>query len=180
MGKPLGGDRQSHKRSRDKGARYEIEISHALSRVIYGRENVIRRTPLSGGWSGMPSGDLIVDGTMLKGLERPPRIFVECKTRAGFSLSDVLPIGKGNPWVLSTWIQILQDAPSGAEPLLIVRGGWPDSLAITRTAPFAVLPGLWRVSFSDRGNGDFVGWPFKATLRLAPGEFAEWALGLRM
>ena len=173
MGKPLGGDSKSHRRSRTKGNLFELEVAKALSLTLYDREGVLRRTPLSGGWSMRPLGDICADSTALREGEHPPDLLVECKSRAGILLTDFLPVGRGRiPWLLDVWQELKKSAPRGAGPMLVVKGnGWKTPLAFTEEIPF-LGPESWTARV--RIDGGLHCWPFSQVLERRP-EFRDWA-----
>lgn len=174
MGKPLGGDSKSHRRSRTKGNLFELEVAKTLSLTLYDREGVLRRTPLSGGWSMRPLGDVCVDPTSLWKGETAPNLAVECKSRAGILLTDLLPVGRGkSPWLLDVWTDLKKSAPRGAGLMLIVKGnGWKTPLAFTENAPF-LDPKCWRARVRVY-DADLQCWPFVHLLVRRP-EFCDWA-----
>lgn len=71
-------------RSRQKGNSLELEIAKDFSNWLYGRPDILRRTPLSGGWGSGKLGDITMDPAMAAELGlKPPKMYVECKNREG-------------------------------------------------------------------------------------------------
>lgn len=71
-------------RSRQKGNSLELIIAKDFSNWLYGRPDILRRTPLSGGWGSGKLGDITMDPAQAAELNlKPPKMYVECKNREG-------------------------------------------------------------------------------------------------
>lgn len=59
-------------------------MARAFSTWLYGRDDILKRTPLSGGWGSGKLGDITMDPYKAGELKLSlPKIYVECKNREG-------------------------------------------------------------------------------------------------
>src|SRR5574339_58315 len=93
--------------SRNKGNELEREVAKAFSTWLYGRPDILARTPLSGGWEGSKLGDITANPAKLMELKLPmPKLYVECKNRDGL-LSETFFnwLSSGSPVTITEWIE---------------------------------------------------------------------------
>lgn len=132
------------KGSAAKGNKLEKEVATLLSKVVYGREFVLRRVPLlmAGGWTKQVSGDVVVDPTALLRGESNWDVYCECKNYADFGITDIFKdVSTGKQPLLETfWITAIRSA-GDRKPLLVFRAArWVTPLAAVRNDGFPVLP----------------------------------------
>jgi len=148
MGDPEAISR-ARSRSHQKGNAFEREAAKLLSKAVYGRDNVLRRTPLSGGWSAKSNGDIIVDPTALRSEENSWNVYVECKNYRSFSLIDFFPgLGKATPMLEKFWSEASIAAKTKKPILLFRANGWKTAIATVRLRGFPLIPyrelgGFW-------------------------------------
>lgn len=75
-------------REKRKGKRFEHYVSTAFSTWYYDRPDVLAPTPMSGGWSAAPIGDVQVKPLVSEQVPRFP-FFIECRNREKWDLIDV-------------------------------------------------------------------------------------------
>ena len=70
--------------SRAKGNNLELDVAKVFSTWLYGQPDILKRTPLSGGWGSGKLGDITMDPAQAAELGlKPPKMYVECKNREG-------------------------------------------------------------------------------------------------
>ncbi len=108
---------------RAKGSGLEIKVAKALNDFYFKGEPVLRRTPLSGGWSdGL--GDICCDPEQLrKNKVSPPPIYVECKAGQGISYGNLMDWAfEGSPTFYTGWLKEAKRQSQGRTVLLVVQG----------------------------------------------------------
>jgi len=123
---------------RNKGNALERETAKAFSKWIYGVQNVLKRTPLSGGWASGKAGDIILDHEKARNREKYPEMpmYVECR-----SYKDILGHGfinwlfTGKPKTITGWIKEVESKADGRLPFLVIKGN--------NTKPYILLLRRW-------------------------------------
>jgi hypothetical protein len=110
------------KKSRTKGSSGELEMARILSAWFCHDKTMLkakaedlplRRTPLSGGWSGKLAGDLVVVDDRAKGFEL---LSAEVKRHERWDVGDVLkPSAK-----VASWMRQAEDAAKKTEAMPVV------------------------------------------------------------
>lgn len=92
--------------SRNKGNSLERDVAKAFSQWLYGRQDILARTPLSGGWEGSKLGDITANPAKLLELKlQMPQLYVECKNREGIlSESFFNWMARGTPKMMTDLI----------------------------------------------------------------------------
>lgn len=119
--------------SRQKGNNLEIEVAKAFSKWLYGRDDVLRRTPLSGGWGSGKLGDITLDPSMAEQLKLiPPNLYIECKNHA-----DLLDQGfwrwlaTGRPDTITKWVLDTKQKAHDRMWFLVLKGINTDTWLLT-------------------------------------------------
>jgi len=113
---------RSRKNSRTKGNNYELRIA---KRFAAWSGEVVRRTPMSGGWSSAKfgvTGDLVCDNPAFD-------LHVECKKREGWHLDDLLTGIRPDDSrsIEAWWKQTVESCPEGKMAVLVfARNQGPD------------------------------------------------------
>lgn len=109
--------------NRNKGNMLERITADTLSEWIYGRTKVLRRTPLSGGWSGSKMGDVTVDPEFQRKGVFVPSIYVECRNYRGILQHNFFTwVCYAKPKELSLWIKEVEAKCDGRLPMLVLKG----------------------------------------------------------
>lgn len=112
--------------SRAKGNNLELDVAKVFSTWLYGQPDILKRTPLSGGWGSGKLGDITMDPA--QAVEHrlvPPNIYVECKNREGvMDESFWRYLSTGSPSTIGDWVL---DTQAKAEKLralafLVLKG----------------------------------------------------------
>jgi hypothetical protein len=116
---------------RSKGNSHERETARILSKWFFGKAHpkAMKRTPLSGGWSGGKMGDVCLDPEYARrnGF-KDPRIYVECR-----NYKDVLQYNLMSwavwetPKIYSDWIKEVEQKCDGRLPMLVMKGKGTDA-----------------------------------------------------
>jgi hypothetical protein len=125
----------SKKTGRAKGSALEIRVAKVLNAALYGGAQVLRRTPLSGGWShGM--GDICVDPEQLhKGKFSAPPLYVECKKGQNIGYENLLAWAfSGKPNFYTLWFSEALSQGKGKSVMLAVHGDGLDPWVVVRPA----------------------------------------------
>lgn len=115
---------------RQKGSTFERVVAKEFA---VWTKDVVKRTPMSGGWSREKAFDVAGDLVFT----RVKTLHVECKKQEGWALEDLL-IGVNKNKVRSWWRQCTRECPKDASgryaklPLLV--------FARNRVAPLVMLP----------------------------------------
>ena len=120
--------------SRNKGNSLERDVAKAFSQWLYGRPDILARTPLSGGWEGSKLGDITANPAKLLELKlQMPKLYVECKNREGL-LSETFFnwLASGSPKTITDWIEDTKKK-AGLQPWFLVLKG-------TGTDPWVLVP----------------------------------------
>lgn len=133
--------------SRAKGNGLEIIVAKAFSTWLYGRPDILKRTPLSGGWGSGKLGDITMDPALALelGIKAPPRIYVECKNREGIlDESFWRYLATGTPSTIGDWIV---DTCAKAKklkqaPFLILKGRGTEPFVFALDMDFVLRPSL--------------------------------------
>ena len=145
-------------------------MAKAFSNWLYGREDVLKRTPLSGGWGSGKLGDITMDPALAMelGIKAPPKIYVECKNREGIlDESFWRYLATGTPSTIGDWIVDTCEKANKLKqmPFLIMkgRGTEPFVFAIqTKTFPLASTHwgrmGLASMPLAPDGDGPYADW----------------------
>ncbi len=116
---------------RRKGKRFERTCAEQLSQWIYRNANSLRPTPMSGGWSAMPLGDIQLS-PVLKGEVKDFPFYVECRNRESWRLEQLFnSLGPIRAW----WDETSAKAAEVKKcPLLIFTRNHCPSFAMFRMA----------------------------------------------
>lgn len=120
---------------RAKGNTHERETAKLLGEWIYEKPNILKRTPLSGGWSSQKMGDVMLDPEMeRKGFFNPP-IYVECRSYKDVLQHDVLTwAASGSPALLTKWVNEVESKCDGRLPMLVIKGNGTKAWILLRAA----------------------------------------------
>lgn len=150
--------------SRAKGNGLEIIVAKAFSTWLYGRDDVLKRTPLSGGWGSGKLGDITMDPALAMelGIKTPPKIYVECKNREGvLDESFWRYLATGTPSTIGDWIgdTYAKAAKLKQMPFLILKGrGTEPFVFVIQTKAFPLASTHWArmglASMPQPGDGD--------------------------
>lgn len=126
-------------RSRAKGSELELRVAKVLNRMLYGDQKVLRRTPLSGGWS-KDMGDVCADPEMLRrGNLRRPNLYVECKNRRCITAANFLQWITGDryaPAFYADWYNKAHNEAGGRPLFLVFKGDdLPPTVVLDSSAP---------------------------------------------
>jgi hypothetical protein len=104
-------------------------VAKTFSNWLYGRPDVLRRTPLSGGWSGSKMGDVSVDPQLAKDLKLPwPSLYVECKNYADLLQHSFFRWQcSGEAGLIGGWITDTAMKAKGAPWFLVLKGNSTDA-----------------------------------------------------
>lgn len=121
---------------RAKGNSLERETAKILSRWIYKTPDILKRTPLSGGWSSEKMGDVIADPEKERlGYKNVP-VYVECRSYKDILQHDVLTWAHcGKPATFTKWIKEVEKKCQGRLPMLVMKGN--------HTKPWVLLMDSW-------------------------------------
>ena len=119
--------------SRNKGNDLERIAAKAFSKWLYGREDVLRRTPLSGGWGSGKLGDITIDPSAAKELGvNPPILHVECKHHADLLGESFLRwVGTGSPKEITEWYKQAVREAGDKFVFLVLKGNGTEVWVIT-------------------------------------------------
>lgn len=99
-------------------------MARAFSTWLYGRDDVLKRTPLSGGWGSGKLGDITMDPYIAGELKLTlPKIYVECKNREGLMDESFWRwFETGKPATISEFIWDTQHKAKDFRWFLILKG----------------------------------------------------------
>ncbi len=116
---------------RDKGSTFELDVADKLSIWWYRAKKVLRRTPMSGGWSKTAAaGDLISE------FPNSWPFGIECKHNKSWSWNDLFNPSLGE--IGSFWNQCVTECESGKIPVLVFRGNYGKTYVMVRTTDFNI------------------------------------------
>lgn len=116
---------------RRKGSQTEIRVAKVLNQFFYGGLDILRRTPLSGGWA-QGLGDVCASPESLrKHKVKLPPVYVECKRGQGISYESLLNWSfSGTPSMYTGWLKEAVKQADGRTVLLVVQGDGQDPWVI--------------------------------------------------
>ena len=119
------------KKSRDKGARFELEVAKLFSNA-YDLE--FRRTPLSGGWAkdaDVAQGDIVC-------LDDDEFAYcIECKNQEGWKFESLFT--SSHSWFDAWWNQAVDECPDDKDPLLVFSKNYtPIFVAMSSDIGFGI------------------------------------------
>ncbi len=108
-------------------------VAKTFSRWLYGREDVMRRTPLSGGWGSGKLGDITMDPAIAQDLKLvPPKVYVECKNYADLLQHSFFRWQcSGEAGQIGGWITDTAMKAKGMPWFLVMRGNNTDAWVLT-------------------------------------------------
>lgn len=129
-------------RSRIKGSELEIRVAKTLNGRFYQGQPVLRRTPLSGGWSnGM--GDICADPEQLRRVSTLIPLYVECKRGQGITFENLMQwLLDGQSKTYNGWWMEALGQGKGKDVLLVVQGDGMDPWVVVRASSPGEWPGL--------------------------------------
>lgn len=149
---------------RNKGSSFELDTASKFSMWWYNCKKVIRRTPMSGGWSRtMASGDLICE------LDSSFLFSIECKHSKSWSFNDLFTADMGT--LGKYWDQCRGESPDNKIPILVFRGNYGKTYVMLPKSEVTMnekLLGAPIVELDDPSSNRVIIFTLDALLKLDP------------
>ena len=146
--------------SRNKGNELEREVAKVFSTWLYGRPDILARTPLSGGWEGSKLGDVCGNPSKLREMKLPlPRLYIEAKNREGLLSERFFNwLSSGTPAYMTELIKDTIAKAGMSFWFIVLKGNGVDPWVFTNAR---CDNNSWHIQFTFEGQVIYYMFPLK-------------------